>query len=83
MKMRYFFMLKVFSNFEWFKSNLENGPSPSSYFRANFLTVRPNAANDMALESWNKCETLLYILFLPIPYGFKSVLKMGKNIFSS
>ena len=29
----------------------------SSYFRANCLTVRPNAANDMALESLNKCET--------------------------
>ena len=29
---------------------------PSSYFRANFLTLRPNAANDMALESLNKCE---------------------------
>ena len=28
----------------------------SLYFRAKFLTVRPNAANDMALESLNKCE---------------------------
>ena len=54
---------------------------PSSYFRANFLTVRPNAANDMALESLNKCETFLYILFLPIPYYFKSILKMAKNVF--
>ena len=52
MKMRYFLMLKVFSNFERFKSNLENGASsPSLYFRANVLTLRPNAANDMALES--------------------------------
>ena len=55
---------------------------PSSYFRANFLTVRPNAANDMALESLNKCETFLYILFLLIHYGFMSVLKMAKNVFS-
>ena len=55
---------------------------PSSYFRANFLTVRPNAANDMALESLRKCETFSYILFLPIPYGFKSILKMAKNVFS-
>ena len=54
---------------------------PSSYFWANFLTVRPNAANDMALESLNKCETFLYVLFLPIPYGFKSVLKMDKKVF--
>ena len=55
---------------------------PSSYFRANFLTVRPNAANDMALEILNKCKTFWYVLFLPILYGFKSVSKMGKNVFS-
>ena len=54
---------------------------PSSYFRANFLTVRLNAENDMALESLNKCETFWYVLFLPILYGFKSVSKMAKNIF--
>ena len=53
----------------------------SSYFRANFLTVRSNAANDMALESLKKCETFWYVLFLPILYGFKSVLKMEKNVF--
>ena len=55
---------------------------PSSYFRANSLIVHPNAANDTALESLNKCETFLYILFLPIIYGFKLVLKMVKNVFS-
>ena len=54
---------------------------PSSYFRANFLTVGPNAANDMALESLRKCETFCYILFLPIPYCFKSILKMAKKYF--
>ena len=54
----------------------------SSYFQANFLTLCPNAANDMALESLNKCETFLYVLFLPILYGFKSVSKMEKNVFS-
>ena len=53
----------------------------SLYFRANFLTVRPNAANDMALESLKKCETFLYVLFLLIHYGFMSVLKMVKNVF--
>ena len=53
----------------------------SSYFRANFLTVRTNVANDMVLESLRKCETFLYILFLPIPYGFKSILKMAKTYF--
>ena len=53
-------MLKVFSNFERFKSNLENDQvPPNSYFQANFLTVRPNAANDMALESLRKCEKFL------------------------
>ena len=56
--------------------------SPSLYFRANFLTVRPNPANDMALESLNKCKTFLYVLFLPIHYGFFSVLKMAKNVLS-
>ena len=55
---------------------------PSLFFRANFLTVRPNGANDMALESLNKCETFWYVLFLPILYGFKSVSKMLKNVFS-
>ena len=55
---------------------------PSSYFRANFLTVCPNTENNMALESLNKCETFWYVLFLPNLYGFKSVLKMAKNIFS-
>ena len=80
MKMRYFFILKVFSNFDWFKSNLENGPSPTE-FVFNFLTIRPNAANDMALESLKKCETFLYVLFLLIHYGFMSVVKMVKNVF--
>ena len=55
---------------------------PSSYFRANFFIVRPNAANDMALESLSKCETFWYILFLPTHYGFMVILKMAKNIFS-
>ena len=55
---------------------------PNSYFGANFLTVRPNAAHDMALESLNKCETFWYVLLLTIFYGFKSVSKMAKNIFS-
>ena len=55
---------------------------PSSYFRANLLTVSPNAANDMALESLNKCKTFWYVLSLPIIYGFKSVSKMAKNVFS-
>ena len=54
---------------------------PSSYFRANVLTVRPNAANDMSSERLNKCETFWYVLFLPILYGFKSVLKMEKMYF--
>ena len=54
---------------------------PSSYFRANVLTVRPNTANDMALESLKKYETFWYVFFLPILYSFKSVLKMAKNIF--
>ena len=53
----------------------------SSYFRANFLTVRPNATNDMALESLKKCETFLYILFLIIIYSFKSNWKMAKTYF--
>ena len=55
---------------------------PSLYFRANFLTVHPNAANDMALESLNKCETFWYVLFLPILYGFKLVSKMATNVVS-
>ena len=55
---------------------------PSSYFRANVLTVCLNAANDMALESLNKCETFWYVLFLPILYGFNSVSKIAKNVFS-
>ena len=54
---------------------------PSSYFQANVLTVRLNAANDMALESLNKCKTFWYVLFLPILYDFKSVSKMVKNVF--
>ena len=57
MKMRYFLLLKVCSNFERFKSTLETVQVPPSlYFRSIFLTVRPNAANDMALESLRKCE---------------------------
>ena len=84
MKMRYFFILKVFFL-------ILNGLRvilkmiqvlPSSYFLANFLTMRPNAANDMALKSLNKCETFLYVLFLPILYSFKSISKMEKNIVS-
>ena len=48
---------------------------PSSYFRAHFLTVPPNAANDMALERLNKCETFWYVLCLPILDSYKSVSK--------
>ena len=55
---------------------------PSSYFQANVLTARPNAANDMVLKRLNECETFWYVLFLPILYGFKSVSKMAKNVFS-
>ena len=78
-------MVKVFSNSLWIKSSLENCrisqiEHPSSYFRANVLTVRPNAANHMALESLRKCETFCYILFLPNPYDFKLILKMAKKI---
>ena len=54
---------------------------PSLYFQANFLTVGPNATNDTALERMRKCETFLYILFLSIPYCFKSILKMAKKVF--
>jgi hypothetical protein len=58
MKMRFFFMYKVFSNFKRFNSNLETVQVlSSSYLRVNFLTVRPKAANDMALESLKLCET--------------------------
>ena len=53
---------------------------PTSYFWANFLTVRPNAPNGMALESLKKCETFWYVLFLTILYGFKSVSKMVKKL---
>ena len=56
---------------------------PSPYFPSNFLIIRPNVANDMALESLRKCETFWHILFLPIYYGFMSILKMAKNVFSS
>ena len=83
MKMRFFLMLKVFSNFEWFKSNLENGTSSTKFvFSIYFLIIRPNVENDMALESLNKCETFWYILFLQIHYGFTLILKMAKNVFS-
>ena len=54
---------------------------PSSYFRAKFLTVRPNVANDMVLESLKKCKTFFYIFFLPIPYCFKSIWKWLKTYF--
>ena len=52
---------------------------PSLYFQANFLTVRPYAANDMALESLKKCETFWYVLLLPVLYDFKLVSKMEKK----
>ena len=75
-------MLKVFSNFEWFKSNLENGTSSTKFvFLIYFLIKRPNIENDMELESLNKCATFLYILFLQIHYGFTLILKMAKNVF--
>ena len=54
---------------------------PSSYFRVIFSTVLRNAANDMALESLKKCKSFLCRLFFPIIYGFKSILKMAKNVF--
>ena len=78
-----FHVQSFFSNFEWFKSNVENNTSSIEFvFSIYFLTIHPNAANDMALESLNKCETFWYVLFLPIFYGFKPVSKMQKKIFS-
>ena len=72
-----------FPNFERFNSNLENSTSSTEFvFLIYFFTVCPNAANDMALEILNKCETFWYVLFLPILYGFMSVSKMAKNVFS-
>ena len=66
MKMRFFLMLKVFSNFEWFKSNLENGTSSTKFvFSIYFFIIRPNVANEMALESRNKCETFLVYIVSP------------------
>ena len=80
----FFHLESFFSNFEWFKSNLENDTSSTKFvFSIYFLIMRLNVANDMALESLNKCETFWYVLFLQILYGFKSVLKMAKNVFSS
>ena len=54
---------------------------PRLYFQANFLTVRPNATNDMALESFRKCEKIWYILFLPISYGLSQFWKWLKMYF--
>ena len=58
------FHLESFSNFEWFKSNLENGPSPTEFvFSSYFFIVRPNAANDIVLESLKKYETFSIYCF--------------------
>ena len=63
MKMRYLFLSKVFSNFEQFMSNLGNGTSSIEFvFSIYFLTVRPNAANDMALENLEMQNFLVYII---------------------
>ena len=65
MKMRQFYMWKVFLILNCLRVMWETVQvPPSSYFQANLLTVRPNAANDMALESLRKCETFWYVLFL-------------------
>ena len=51
-------MYKVFPNFEWFKSDLENGTSFTEFvFSIYLLTLCLNATNDMELESLRKCET--------------------------
>ena len=76
-------MLKVFSNFERFKTNLENNTSPTEFVFLIYLFNRTfDVANDMALESLKKCKTFWYILFVPTHYGFTSILKMAKNVFS-
>ena len=60
---------------------------PHLYFQANFLTVRPNATNDMALEILWKCATFSSWKFFPNFEWFKSNLENGPSptefVFSS
>ena len=76
-------ILNVFAKSLWFKSSFEKNHffqnrKCESYFVLNFQTVCRNWANKMALESWWKSASSIYVLFFLILYYLKVIWKPVK-----
>jgi hypothetical protein len=82
-KLRNLFILSIFRNSVWFKSNFKYSKQLfrefsifGHYFAWHFRTVYPIDANDIALESYRLAATFICWLFLRISYHLRAVLNM-------
>jgi hypothetical protein len=87
-KLQNLFILSIFQNYGWFKSNFKYGKKLFHrfsifryYFDRHFQTVYPIDANDMALESYGLGATFLFWSFLQISYHLRAVLNIGDSNF--
>ena len=60
------------------KKTIFSNRKSESYFGLNFQTVCRNWANKMALESWWKSASPMYLLFFKILYNLKVIWKTVK-----
>ena len=84
MKMRYFLMLKVFSNFEWFKSNLENGTSSTKLvFSIYFLIIHSECRKWYGVGKPEQMQNFLVYIVSPNSLQFDVDFENGlKRIFA-
>jgi hypothetical protein len=82
------FILSIFRNSGWFKSNFKYGKKLfcgfsifGHYFDWHFQTVYPIDANDMALESYRLGATFSFWSYLRISYHLRAVLNIGDSDF--
>jgi hypothetical protein len=87
-KLRNLFILSIFRNYGWFKSNFKYGKKLFRgfsifryYFDWHFQIVYPIDANDMALESYGLGATFSFWSFLRISYHLRAVLNIGDSDF--
>jgi hypothetical protein len=79
-KIRNFFMLKLFPNFQWFKFNFENRKHSKTRLKRNFhLFSKPQIRITYMIRHWKAIEIaqLCYLRkFFQIHHGFWTILKI-------
>ena len=75
---------KLFSNFEWFKSNLENGPSPTEFVFSNWFFNRvPECNKWYGVGKLEEMQNFLLCIVSPNSLLFKFYFENGwKRIFT-